>query len=188
MRLKWDAFATKMVLTLRFSQDMINTNNERAACTEAIINDRNLLFKKEVTKKMNYRKANDYYYDYFPIDKRPLILSVQKENEGKFYKIPKVFFDRKGLFLHLSPEAKIIYSIARDRQELANRFNDPEPDGRRPIYLTIQETMRILNCGNKKAIKVLKELEQWRLIARIRQGLNKPCKIYVREILQTDQT
>ena len=50
MRLKWDAFATKMVLTLRFSQDMINKKNERAACIEAIINDRNFLFKKEVKK------------------------------------------------------------------------------------------------------------------------------------------
>lgn len=133
---------------------------------------------------MNYKKPNDYYYECFIPEARAEIRRLLQDNKGKFYKIPKVFFDKRGLFRPLSSDARIIYGILRDRQELANRFNKPDPDGRKPVYMTVQEAMRILNCGNKKAIKVFKELEKTRLIDRIRQGLNKPCKIYVRDVLQ----
>ena len=133
---------------------------------------------------MNYRRTTDHYYDHFIPEVRSHIRGILQANKGKFYKIPKVFFDKSGFFQPLSSESKIIYGILRDRQELADRFNRPELDGRKPVYMTVQEAMKILNCGNKKAIKVLKELESAQLIERIRQGLNKPCKIYVRDVLQ----
>ena len=101
----------------------------------------------------------------------------------KFVKYPMVFFGQ-GKYAGLSTDAKILYTMIRDRQELADRYNDPEPDGRRPVYYTVEEAMDLLNCGNKKAIKTFRELEDWKLITRIRQGQSRPSKIYAKDILK----
>ena len=105
-------------------------------------------------------------------------------DEDKFVKIPKAMLGKYTKFPGLSLGAVYLYSLLRDRQELADRYNDPESDGRRPIYFTVEEAMKVMNCGNKKAIRVFRELEERQLIERKRQGMNRPNKIYVRDILR----
>lgn len=107
-----------------------------------------------------------------------------KESQSRFVKMPLCLYG-DGEYSNLSPDAKILYAMLRDRQELANRFNEPELNGRRPIFCSVQEAMKLLNHGNKKTIKVFRELEDAHLIIRIRQGQSRPSKIYVRDILET---
>ncbi len=107
---------------------------------------------------------------------------MQKDFQNRFIKMPLRLYGT-GKYSFLSPDAKILYSAIRDRQELANRFNDPEPDGRCPVFFSVQEAMSLLNCGNKKAIKTFRELEDIHLICRIRQGQSRPSKIYAKDIL-----
>ncbi|MBQ6312513.1 MAG: replication initiator protein A [Lachnospiraceae bacterium] len=103
-------------------------------------------------------------------------------NENKINRFVKMPFQLYGSdeYADLSSDAKILYAMIRNRQEIAFRFNQPEADGRYPIYFTVQEVMKLLNCGNKKAIRVFRELEDIRLIDRVRQGQTKPSKIYAR--------
>lgn len=50
------------------------------------------------------------------------------------------------------------------------------------LIFTIKEMMKLLHLGNK----MLKELEVHNLIYRSRQGLGKPNKIYVYDLLKAD--
>ena len=51
---------------------------------------------------------------------------------------------------------------------------------------TIEEIMNLMNLGNKKVNKMLKELEEHGLIYRRHQGLGRPNKIYVYDLLKAD--
>lgn len=102
--------------------------------------------------------------------------------DQKFYKFPQVLLTKGRLFRGLSLEAKTLYMLIRDRQELAYKLNDPEPDGRCPVYFTIQEVMDTFQCGNKKAVRIFRELEEWDMIERVRQGMNRASKIYAKPL------
>ena len=102
--------------------------------------------------------------------------------DEKFFKIPKIMFGKGDLFKGLSMNAKLLYGYLYDRQEMAYAFNKPEPDGRYPIYCTVEEVMEIYHCGNKTAIRMFRELESWGLIQRVRQGMNRASKIYVKSL------
>ncbi len=56
------------------------------------------------------------------------------------------------------------------------------------IIFTIKEMMRLLHLGNKKINKMLKEMEAHNLIYRSHQGLGKPNKIYVYDLLKADNS
>ena len=99
--------------------------------------------------------------------------------KNKFYKFPQVLLGRKHLFQGMSLEAKVLYMLLRDRHEMACEYNAQEPDGRHPIYFTVQEVQDTLGCANKKAIRIFRELEEWGMIERVRQGMNRASKIYV---------
>lgn len=66
---------------------------------------------------------------------------------------------------------------------LSARNNWTDEKGRVYIICTIEEIMEDLNCGNKKAISLLSELEKIGLIERRRQGLGKPNLIYVKNFI-----
>ena len=53
---------------------------------------------------------------------------------------------------------------------------------------TIEEIMNLMNLGNKKVNKMLKELEEHGLIYRRHQGLGRPNKIYVYDLLKADNS
>lgn len=48
--------------------------------------------------------------------------------------------------------------------------------------------MKLLHLENKKINKMLKELETYKLIYRRHQGLGKPNKIYVYDLLKADNS
>lgn len=52
--------------------------------------------------------------------------------------------------------------------------------GRVYIVYTVRSIQRDLHCGVKKAVKLVKELEQFGLIEKVIQGQGKPALIYVK--------
>ena len=97
-----------------------------------------------------------------------------------FYRIPKVFFT-EPLLCGISIEAKLLYGLMLDRLSLSTRNDWVDADGRVYIYYTVENVMEGLNCGNKKAVKLLNELDsEYGLIERKRQGQGKPTRIYVK--------
>lgn len=116
-------------------------------------------------------------FDYF--------YGVQAE-QFAFYRIPKVLFTNDR-FRVLSAEAKTLYGILLDRVSLSVKNGWIDQQGRVYIICTIDEIMADMNCGNKKAIQLLSDLEEKvGLIERKRQGLGKPNLIYVKNFIEAE--
>lgn len=104
-----------------------------------------------------------------------------------FYRIPKVLFTDSE-FRTLSAESKILYGILLDRVSLSAKNGWIDSQSRVYIIYTIEDIMGDLNCGNKKAIQLLSELEEKAgLIERKRQGLGKPNLIYVKNFISAEK-
>ena len=102
----------------------------------------------------------------------------KEQYQERFYQLPKVFFTNE-IYKKLSLEAKVAYSILRDRLELSlqNDWVDSEEN----IYFiyTNGNLMEILNLGKNKVVKIKKELESVNLLRQKRLGLNKPNMLYL---------
>ena len=96
-----------------------------------------------------------------------------------FYRIPKLLF-QDSRFQPLSTDAKTLYGILLDRMSLSARNGWLDKAGRVFIIYTVQEVQNSLGCADKKATKLLRELEEYGLIERKRRGLGKPDLIYVK--------
>ncbi|MGW7908864.1 replication initiator protein A [Staphylococcus pseudoxylosus] len=113
------------------------------------------------------------------------IKELQKE---KFYQLPKVFFTNPK-YTKLSNDAKITWSILRDRLDLSIRNNWVDKNGDIFFIYTNEKLKSILNISSpNKLSKIKKELTQADLFNQIRVGLNKPNKLYIKkpEVTESD--
>ena len=114
--------------------------------------------------------AYDYFYG-------------QQSEQFSFYRIPKILFSQDK-FWNVSTDAKLLYGILLDRMNLSARNGWLDEAGRVYIIYTIEEIKESLGCAEKKAVKLLDELEKKaELIERKRQGLGKPNLIYVKNFI-----
>ena len=114
--------------------------------------------------------AYDYFYG-------------QQSEQFSFYRIPKILFSQDK-FWNVSTDAKLLYGILLDRMNLSARNGWLDEAGRVYIIFTIEEIKESLGCAEKKAVKLLDELEKKaELIERKRQGLGKPNLIYVKNFI-----
>ena len=106
-----------------------------------------------------------------------------------FYRMPKVLFTDPVL-KKMTSDAKVLYMILLDRRCISEVNGKDWRDEQDCvfIYFTIEEMMKLLNCGNKKINKLLNELEEYDLILRRHQGLGKPNKIYIFDLLRSDNS
>lgn len=114
--------------------------------------------------------AYDYFYG-------------QQSEQFSFYRIPKILFSQDK-FWNVSTDAKLLYGILLDRMNLSARNGWLDEAGRVYIIFTIEEIKESLGCAEKKAVKLLDELEKKaELIERKRQGLGKPNLIFVKNFI-----
>lgn len=105
---------------------------------------------------------------------------------NSFFMTPKeLLFSSK--YKKLSSDAKFLYTLMLDRHQLSVQNNWKDKDGNTYIIFTINSIKEIMGCGKTKAIKLLNELRNplIGLIKTVRQGLNKPNLIYVKNIIPT---
>lgn len=112
-------------------------------------------------------------YDYF----------YGKESEQfTFYRIPKALFN-DDQFIEMSTDAKLLYGILLDRMSLSKMNGWRDRENRVFIIFTIEEIKASLRCAEKKAVRLLDEIEKMGLIERKRQGLGKPNLIFVKNFI-----
>lgn len=107
-----------------------------------------------------------------------------------FYRVPKLLFSEHE-FSGLSTEAKMLYGLMLDRMQLSARNNWVDECGRIYIFFKIESIMAALSCGNKKACSLLAELDDRKgigLISRVKQGMGRPDRIYVRKCVTEDMS
>ena len=105
-------------------------------------------------------------------------IKASEVQEQRFYQLPK-FLVHDPQFKKLSGDAKILYSIMRDRHELSIKNNWVDDDGYVFIIYTRAAMIEDLGLSNKTVTKYMDELKKYGLIDEVRQGLNKPNLIYV---------
>ena len=94
-----------------------------------------------------------------------------------FYRTPKLFYtDEK--FRTLSSDAKILYGIMLDRLSLSVKNDWRDDDGRVYIYMTLDSVEEMMGCA------LVKELNDFGLIEKKKQGLCKPTRIYVKNFVR----
>lgn len=109
----------------------------------------------------------------------------QQSEMFSFYRIPKVLFTDER-FWNISTDAKLLYGILLDRMNLSAKNGWMDEAGRVYIFFTIEEIKGSVGCAEKKAVKLLDELERkCGLIERKRQGLGKPNLIYVKNFVDS---
>ena len=111
------------------------------------------------------------FFDYF----------YEEQSESySFYRIPKLMFTDE-IFEGLSTDAKVLYGLLLDRISLSRESGWMDESRRVFVYYTISNVKKALRCANTKACGLLKELDEFGLIERKRQGLGKPTIIYVKD-------
>ena len=103
----------------------------------------------------------------------------EKTENYQFYRVPKSIFTEK-IFRNLSMAAKFLYCLLLDRANLSRENGWVDEKQRVYVYYSIRNVKKSLQCANSKACGVLKELDEFGLIERRRQGLGKPTIIYVK--------
>ena len=112
----------------------------------------------------------------------------KEADQYSFYKIPKLLFTDEH-FKKVSVEAKVLYGLMLDRMSLSVKNQWLDGEGRAYIYYSLEDIMDALECSNKKAITIMKELDAEAgigLIEKKRQGQGKPTMIYVKQFVIRD--
>ena len=112
--------------------------------------------------------------------------TVEDIDNTRFYQMPKILFEDER-FIDVSDSAKILYSILRDRTDLSKKNNWIDEQRRIYIIFTIKEIMEKMRWGNKKAGKILQELQDFGLIQKYRETRTSAYRIYVMNLC-TDAT
>lgn len=96
-----------------------------------------------------------------------------------FYMIPKLLVTHTA-FNGLDYGSKLLYGIMLSKASLSaqnEKYMDHE--GNLYIVYTVEQVIADLNCSNKTAIKMLKQLESIGLIIKKKRGQGNPSWIYV---------
>ena len=111
----------------------------------------------------------------------------EQANLFSFYRLPKALFTSRR-FEDVSVEAKVLYGFLLDRMGLSAKNGWKDEEGRVYIIFTVEAIMEHLGCSNKKAVGLLRELdEKADLIERRRQGLGRPSLIYVKNFIEAPE-
>ena len=113
-----------------------------------------------------------------------------------FYQIPEIFFTRiqynengyvklTSSYTDLSSDAKLAYGALYNRCKLSissfQKGNRDYVDENGAVFLifTVTDLMLLLDKGKMKVTKIKKELQEHGLLREVRQGLNKPNRLYL---------
>ena len=107
----------------------------------------------------------------------------QEADMLSFYRIPKLLFT-SDTFKSLSTDGKVLYGLMLDRMSLSIKNQWFDEENRAYVYFSIEDVMEMLNCKKNKAVDVMKDLEEFGLIERKRQGQGKPTIIYVKSFVE----
>lgn len=93
----------------------------------------------------------------------------EQADQYAFYRIPKLLIS-DSKFQELTSDAKLLYGLLLDRVSLSVKNKWIDKKRRVYIIFTLKEVMDTLKCGDRKATRLMVELEKCGLIERERAG------------------
>ena len=103
---------------------------------------------------------------------------VKEVKNNAFYQFPQWLLKEEP-YKNLGDKAKMMYMLLFDRRTLSIKNKWYDEDGRIYMIFTIEQFMQELNCSNKAVVKAKKELVEVGLLEEVRQGMNKPNRLYI---------
>ncbi|WMJ24285.1 DUF6017 domain-containing protein [Paludicola sp. MB14-C6] len=97
---------------------------------------------------------------------------------NQFYQMPKFLFQGE-LKNSLSNDAKVLYSLLRDRHELSLKNNWVNESNEVYLIMTRDEMCDLLGISIKPVLKAINQLKEFGLMQEVRQGLNKPNLLFL---------
>lgn len=105
-------------------------------------------------------------------------MHINEVKNNIFYQFPQWLL-KDELYKNLGDKAKLMYMLLFDRRTLSIKNKWYDDDGQIYMYFTIEQFMQELNCSNKAVVKAKKELVEVGLLKEVRQGVNKPNRLYI---------
>ena len=106
------------------------------------------------------------------------MMHIEEVKNNQFYQFPQWLL--KEPYNVLSDKAKLIYMLLFDRRTLSVENKWFDDDGKVYMYFTNEQFMELLKCSEKTIIKSKKELSNFGLLNEVRQGINKPNRLYIK--------
>ena len=105
-------------------------------------------------------------------------MHINEVKNNAFYQFPQWLLKEEP-YKDLGDKAKLMYMLLFDRRTLSIKNKWYDDDGQIYMYFTIEQFMQELNCSNKAVVKAKKELVEVGLLEEVRQGVNKPNRLYI---------
>ena len=105
-------------------------------------------------------------------------MHINEVKNNAFYQFPQWLLKEEP-YKNLGDKAKLAYMLLFDRKTLSIKNKWYDDNGQVYMYFTIEQFMQELNCSNKAVLKAKKELVEAGLLEEVRQGRNKPNKLYI---------
>ncbi|MCT2951070.1 DnaD domain protein [Streptococcus thermophilus] len=105
-------------------------------------------------------------------------MHINEVKNNAFYQFPQWLLEEEH-YKNLGDKAKLMYMLLFDRRTLSIKNKWYDDDGQIYMYFTIEQFMQKLNCSNKAVVKAKKELVEVGLLEEVRQGVNKPNRLYI---------
>lgn len=99
---------------------------------------------------------------------------------NRFYQMPKFLFEDE--FRPLSNDARVLYSLLRDRHDLSIVNGWVNENNEVYLIYTRNDMADMLGCSQPTVRKAIKELTEYRLMEEERLGLNRPNRIYLTSV------
>ncbi|MGH2275576.1 replication initiator protein A [Streptococcus uberis] len=104
-------------------------------------------------------------------------MHIDEVKNNQFYQFPQWLL--KEPYNVLSDKAKLIYMLLFDRRSLSVQNKWFDDSGKVYMYYTNEQLADVLKCSNKTIVKAKKELQEANLLQEVRQGVNKPNRLYI---------
>ncbi|GAB6710518.1 replication initiator protein A [Streptococcus uberis] len=108
---------------------------------------------------------------------------IDEVKNNQFYQFPQWLL--KEPYNVLSDKAKLIYMLLFDRRSLSVQNKWFDENGKVYMYYTNEQLADVLKCSNKTIVKAKKELQEVNLLQEVRQGVNKPNRLYINGSVET---
>lgn len=97
-----------------------------------------------------------------------------------FYQMPKLLFSNP-LYFPLTNNARVVYSLLRDRMDLSRKNGWCEDDGTIYLLFPLDKIAEIAKISHKTCVNVMNELKKYDLVITRRMGLGKPNRVYIKK-------
>jgi len=112
--------------------------------------------------------------------------TVDTVQSARFFQLPKFLFE--GIYKRLSSDARILYSLLKDRHELSIRNHWVNARGEVYIIYTREDLSDMLGCSQPTLRKALKALKDFKLIEEERPGLGAANRIYILQASESENS